>query len=344
MHKFNWAWKILHCFEKALRSDRAIERIALHVEESGMQKLECECVGALAQAYEAAGKLKDALQYYNRFIALNAAVHSQERQRAIVEVQARVEIDKADRERARMETIAKDANDRAEMLRGETERQSKELTALALQLVEKNEFLCNLKEEIEPAIKSAKKAKAIGRRIDDHIKSDRDWETFENQFNQVHGGFLRELSARYPSLSPAELKIAVLTRLNLPTKAMANLLCLSTRTIVNHRQAIRKKLRVGSDENLVTSLTGFEKKRIMRKSLSFSAYFCKERFQYRSPKYMTKNPNTVCVISHHFPALWGNRPSFQRERSGADEPSGYPRMQSQCHNRSRIRPRRRYSD
>ncbi len=210
--------------------------------ESGMSSLECECLGVLAQAYEKAGKLKEAVEHFNRFIALNATVHSQERQRAIVEVQARVEIDKADRERARMELIAKDANERAELLRNETERQSKELTALALQLVEKNEFLCNLKEEIEPAIKSAKKAKAISRRIDDHIKSDRDWETFENQFNQIHGGFLRNLSARFPALTPAELKMGVLTRLNLPIKAMANLLCLSTRTVENHRQGIRKQL------------------------------------------------------------------------------------------------------
>jgi tetratricopeptide (TPR) repeat protein len=227
--------------------------------ESGMSSLKCECLGVLAQAYEKAGNLKEAVEHFNRFISLNAMVHSQERQRAIVEVQARVEIDKADRERARMELIAKDANERAELLRNETERQSKELTGLALQLVEKNEFLCNLKEEIEPAIKSSRKAKAISRRIDDHIKSDRDWETFENQFNQVHGGFLRELSTRFSILTPAELKIAVLTRLNLPTKAMANLLCLSVRTVENHRQSIRKKLHVASDENLVSYLTGFGK-------------------------------------------------------------------------------------
>jgi|GEM_PF-1249996 len=224
--------------------------------ESGMSSLECECLQTLAQAYEKSGKLKESIEYFNRFIALNAIVYSQERQRAIVEVQARVEIEKADRERARMESIAKDASERADLLRAEAERQSQELTALALQLVEKNEFLCDLKSEIEPALKSSKKAKAISQRIDDHIRSDRDWETFENQFNQVHGGFLRELSGRYPSLTPAELKIAILIRLNLSTKAMANLLCLSLRTIENHRQNIRNKLRLGADANLVTFLTG----------------------------------------------------------------------------------------
>ena len=227
--------------------------------ESGMASLECECLQTLAQSYEKAGKLKEAIEYFNQFIALNATVHSQERQRAIVEVQARVEIEKADRERERMEQIAKDATDRAELLKAEADRQSEELTALALQLVEKNEFLCNLKEVIEPALKSSKKAKEIGRRIDDHIKSDRDWETFENQFNQVHAGFLRELSARFPTLTATELKIAVLIRLNLPTKAIANLLCLSGRTVENHRQSLRKKLRLSGDASLVTFLTGFGK-------------------------------------------------------------------------------------
>ncbi len=87
--------------------------------KAGMLSLECECLGTLAQAYEKAGKLKEAVEYFNRLYAHNATVHSQERQRAIVEVQARVEIDKADRERARMELIAKDANERAELLRNE---------------------------------------------------------------------------------------------------------------------------------------------------------------------------------------------------------------------------------
>ncbi len=224
--------------------------------ESGMASQECEGWRTLAQAYEKAGKLKEAVAVFNRFIELNASVHSQERQRAIVEVQARVEIEKADRERARMEAIAKDANERAELLRKESERQSQELTTLALHLVEKNEFLCDLKQAIAPNLKSSKRAQEIGQRIDDHIRSDRDWETFENQFNQVHGGFVRELSARYPALTRTELRVAVLIRLNLPTKSIATLLCLSTRTVENHRQKLRKKLHLAPDANLVTFIAG----------------------------------------------------------------------------------------
>jgi DNA-binding CsgD family transcriptional regulator len=201
--------------------------------------------------------LKESVQYFNKFIAWNAEVHNEQKQHALVEISARVEIEKADRERARLEQLAKDADGRAALLRSETERQSKELTALALQLVQKNEFLCNLKEEIEPAIKSPRKSKKITDRIDAHIKSDRDWETFEHQFDQVHGEFLKRLAVSYATLTPTEIKIAALVKLNLPTKAMSNLLCLSTRTVENHRMSIRRKVGLGAEGNLVSFLTRF---------------------------------------------------------------------------------------
>ncbi len=232
------------------------ESLAMSSEEK-MLAIETDGTSALANAYEAAGKLKDSLKSYNRFIVLNAELNSQQRQRALVEIGARVEIEKAERERERMERLANDANERAALFSAESERQSKELTQLALQLVEKNQFLCDLKQEIEPSIKSSRKAKSLIERIDDHIRSDRDWETFEHQFDQVHRDFLRELSAGYPALTPTELKIAVMIKLNLPTKAIASLFCLSARTVENHRHSIRRKLRLLADDNLVSVLTAF---------------------------------------------------------------------------------------
>jgi tetratricopeptide (TPR) repeat protein len=234
-----------------------LEKSLQMCKESGLLAIECECTSALAKAYEASGKLKESVQFFNRFIELNAIVHSQQKQRALVEISARIEIEKADRERARMEQIANDASERAELLRVEAEQRSKELTSLALTLVERNEFLCNLKREIEPVIKSPRKAKSLLEKIDNHVRSDRDWETFEHQFNEIHRDFLKALSAKFRLLTPTELKIAVLIKLNLPTKAIANLLCLSSRTVENHRQALRIKLKLHADANLVSFLTAF---------------------------------------------------------------------------------------
>jgi AraC family transcriptional regulator, chitin signaling transcriptional activator len=226
-------------------------------ESSGLLALETEIVNQLAKAFEQSHKLEDAISYYNRFISLNERLNSQQKQRELIEIASRVEIEKADRERARMERLANDAETRASLLRQETERQSKELTQLALQIVEKNEFLCDLKEELEPQLKSSKQAKALAQKIDDHIRSDRDWETFENQFNAVHRDFLGRLSAKFPALTPTELKIATMIKLNLPSKAIANLFCLSARTIENHRLSIRKKIGLPGDANLASFFTSF---------------------------------------------------------------------------------------
>ncbi len=226
-------------------------------EEADLPEIVCEVCNALAKGYEGSGKLKDAIRYFNRFIELNATLHNQQQQRALVELQARIEIGKADRERERMEHLVKDATERAEILRTETQRQSQQLTALALQLVEKNEFLGTLREELESSLKNSRGSRGIVERIDTHIHSDRDWETFEHQFNQIHRDFLIKLSTTYPSLTPTEVKIAVLIKLNLTSKEIANLLCLSARTVENHRQSVRRKLKLRADDNLVSFLTSF---------------------------------------------------------------------------------------
>lgn len=239
---------------EAIRSLQSSERMC---DESGLLALQAEAIDLLVTANERAGKLKEALAAYKRLRTLNLTLNSQQKQRELLEIAARVEIEKADRERERLVGIAKDAESRAEVFRNETEKQSKELTQLALQLVEKNEFLCDLKEELEPQLKSSKQAKALAQKIDDHIRSDRDWETFENQFSAVHRDFLTRLSAKFPALTPTELKIATMIKLNLPTKAIANLFCLSARTVENHRLSIRRKIGLSGDENLVSFFTAF---------------------------------------------------------------------------------------
>jgi len=66
--------------------------------------------------------------------------------------------------------------------------------------------------------------------------------------------FLNRLAGLYPDLSRMELKIAGLLRLNLSTKEVADRLCLSERSIRNHRYRLRKKLHLSAGEGLTTFL------------------------------------------------------------------------------------------
>lgn len=66
--------------------------------------------------------------------------------------------------------------------------------------------------------------------------------------------FLNRLAGMYPDLSRMELKIAALLRMNLSTKEIADRLCLSERSIRNHRYRLRKKLQLSGGEGLTTFL------------------------------------------------------------------------------------------
>lgn len=69
--------------------------------------------------------------------------------------------------------------------------------------------------------------------------------------------FLNRLAGLYPGLSRMELKIVLLLRQNLSTKEIADHLCLSERSIRNHRYRLRKKFNLLGKESLTTFLVSF---------------------------------------------------------------------------------------
>ena len=67
---------------------------------------------------------------------------------------------------------------------------------------------------------------------------------------------MRMLSQRYPNLTPGELKVCALLKVNLSNKEIANLLSVSIRNVESHRYWIRKKMGLSSDVNLSVYLAG----------------------------------------------------------------------------------------
>lgn len=212
-------------------------------------------IGCLLQAAEAAAKLaiyyrelgetEKTVEYLFRERELLAQFNIEKQQRAVPQLQARIELERAERERERLasEKLA---------LEQERERSNVQLASLALHLVHKNEFLAEIRESVA----QSPEGEDIVRRINEHVRSDKDWQQFEEQLNAMQGDFLSTLSRKYPDLTLTERKVAALMRLNLSSKAVANLLCLSVRTVENHRLSIRKKVGLNNDVNLTTFLSG----------------------------------------------------------------------------------------
>jgi len=203
----------------------------------------------IAALHEKLGQTDQALEHLKRYTELREEVRIIERDKIVAEMQVRFDVERAEKELE----IYRLNNEKLQL---QMEQKEKELTTLALQLVQKNKFLDALKRQIAKVDAEGRQeiAVQITREIDANIAAEGEWETFERQFEQVHPDFVRSLSERYRQLTPTELKLCALMKISLSTKEMANLLCLSIRNIENHRYRIRKKLGLGPEANLTSFL------------------------------------------------------------------------------------------
>lgn len=204
----------------------------------------------LYEMHEREGEATLALKHHKRCTELTEKIRGQEQQRAIVEMEMRADIERAERDREIL---------RLEKLRLEEEMAHKtsELTTMALNLIEKNQFLQALKNEMaevtqSTGIQDQSAVKGLLRKVDGNLHTERDWKAFETQFERVHQGFLHMIATLCPSLTRTELKVCVLLKLNMSSKEVADLLSISTRTAEHHRYRIRKKLALPDDVNIST--------------------------------------------------------------------------------------------
>lgn len=135
---------------------------------------------------------------------------------------------------------------------------NKELTTNVMYLLKKNEFIMNISDKLK---KSRYDFKPETRKIVDDIireieqsSTEGAWTDFEIRFQEVHAGFYQKLNDKFPDLSPNELKLCAFLRLNMSTKEISTITFQSSKSISMARFRLRKKMGVGSYENLITYL------------------------------------------------------------------------------------------
>jgi DNA-binding CsgD family transcriptional regulator len=130
------------------------------------------------------------------------------------------------------------------------------LAASTMNLVVKNEFIENIKEDIEQVklnrnVGDTQKAlERIIKEIDTTLKLQEDWKQFEYHFDRVHGDFLTRLTNEFLDLTPGEQKLCAFLRLKMDTKEIANLMSISLRGVEVARYRLRKKLGLNKHQNL----------------------------------------------------------------------------------------------
>jgi tetratricopeptide (TPR) repeat protein len=163
-----------------------------------------------------------------------------------------------------IEQKLEESKEKEAFLSEELNLKSSELMAFTLQMIHKNEELDSIRTELA-VLKREASTKEMQARITRLMSSinvtqrlDKDWENFRMYFDRVHGGFLDNLRARYPSLSQTDYKLSALIRLNLDTKQMASVLDISPESTKVAKHRLKKKLNLEMDQDLKVFLESIQ--------------------------------------------------------------------------------------
>ena len=160
--------------------------------------------------------------------------------------------------RAQEQLIVKLEN---EKLENDLTYKSKELASATLSVISHNDFLEGLKKEIQAQQLSGSYTKRffdkLIRMIEENISGEDEWAIFQTNFDRIHEKFFTNLKERYPDLTPGDLRLCALLRLNMPTKDMARMQNLSVRGIEAARYRLRKKLNLPEGQSLVDFMIQF---------------------------------------------------------------------------------------
>lgn len=134
-------------------------------------------------------------------------------------------------------------------LQNELEFKESQLSAVTFRMLQKNELLMELKEKLEQG-NNFIKDNALNTIISKGLNHDREWSHFNTSFESINKNFYTRLKQAYPDISPNDLKICALIKMNLSIKEMSGILNISPDSVKTARYRLRKKLQLNSEDNL----------------------------------------------------------------------------------------------
>ncbi len=140
-------------------------------------------------------------------------------------------------------------------LKQELDIRSKELSSHILHLVQKNEVMEEIRTGLQEIIKDdrrdqKKQLRQLLNKIQVSVAQEDYWNEFRLIFDKVHASFFASLNRHSPDLTPAEIRLLALVKMNLASADMARLLGVTPDSLRVMRYRVKKKMRLGVDDSL----------------------------------------------------------------------------------------------
>ncbi len=135
-----------------------------------------------------------------------------------------------------------DIGKKLELERQEAEHEQKiyqlKLQEITTRLLEKTQILQNI--QMQKTLHEGNDVK--GQLLRSSILTREDWELFQENFSNAYPHFVERLMERFPAVTPSELRLILLMKLNLDTPRIATILGISPDSVKKTRHRLRKKL------------------------------------------------------------------------------------------------------
>ena len=116
---------------------------------------------------------------------------------------------------------------------------------------QRNEYLNNIKNQLDGDIANNKNLKNLKREIKNITSSEHSYEEFDKMFSQVYPKFYKRLN-KLAKLSQTDIRLASYIKMNHSNNEISRISGISLRTVESQRYRLTKKLKISSGEDLNT--------------------------------------------------------------------------------------------
>lgn len=159
----------------------------------------------------------------------------------------------AEQERSLLKTQQDLAKAELNQAKKALENNNDNLKSITNLLIEKNAQIKGLLEQVETLKEhnsfsslSDDKVRKVNELLEFKILTDDDWNEFRKLYNQVYEGLQAKLKIHHPNLTKSEVKLFMISKLNLSLDEAANLLAISPESVRKARYRLKKKLDLGN--------------------------------------------------------------------------------------------------
>lgn len=142
-----------------------------------------------------------------------------------------------------------------ENLKQELETSSRELSSHILHLIQKNEVMEEIRTGLTEIIRDdrrdqKKQLRQLLSKINFSFSQDDYWSEFRLIFDKVHASFFTDLKQHCPDLTPSEIRLLALVKMDLESADMAKLLGVTQESLRVMRYRVKKKMRIEAGDSL----------------------------------------------------------------------------------------------